>query len=87
MSKMKAQTLVDKVVDIAKNYKTLYVMGCFGAPLTGANVTRYCNNHSYNKDSKRTAMIKAAANQSPPVYGFDCVNLIKGVLWGWCGAR
>lgn len=86
MSKMKAQTLVDKVVDIAKNYKTLYVMGCFGAPLTGANVTRYCNNHSYNKDSKRTAMIKAAANQSPPVYGFDCVNLIKGVLWGWCGA-
>ncbi len=61
-------------------------MGCFGAPLTGANVTRYCNNHSYNKDSKRTAMIKAAANQSPPVYGFDCVNLIKGVLWGWCGA-
>ena len=51
MSKMKAQTLVDKVVDIAKNYKTLYVMGCFGAPLTGANVTRYCNNHSYNKDS------------------------------------
>lgn len=41
MAKMKAQTLVDKAVDIAKNYKTLYVMGCFGAPLTGANVTRY----------------------------------------------
>ncbi|MGM9545076.1 MAG: hypothetical protein ACI3VI_00730 [Vescimonas sp.] len=85
MAKMKAQTLVDKAVDIAKNYKTLYVMGCFGAPLTGANVTRYCTNHTYNKDATRTAMIKAAANQSPPVYGFDCVNLIKGILWGWCG--
>ena len=85
MSKMKAQTLVDKVVDIARNYKTLYVMGCFGAPLTGDNVTRYLSNHKYNKDAKRQAMIKAAANQSPPVYGFDCVNLIKGVLWGWCG--
>ena len=30
-------------------------------------------------------MIKAAANKNPPVYGFDCVNLIKGVLWGWSG--
>ena len=85
MSKMKAQTLVDKVVDIAKNHKTLYVMGCFGAPLTGNNVTRYCGNHDYNKAAARTRLIKAAANQSPPVYGFDCVNLIKGVLWGWCG--
>lgn len=85
MSKMTAQELVNKAVDIAKNYKTLYVMGCFGAPLTGSNVSRYCNNHSYNKDATRTAMIKAAANQSPPVYGFDCVCLIKGILWGWNG--
>lgn len=85
MAKMKAKTLVDKAVDIAKNYKTLYVMGCFGAPLTGGNVSRYCSNHDYNKQAARTAMIKAAANQSPPVYGFDCVCLIKGILWGWCG--
>jgi len=85
MAKMTAKTLVEKVVDIAKNYKTLYIMGCFGAPMTGGNVTRYCTNHSYNKQAARTAMIKAAANQDPPVYGFDCCNLIKGVLWGWCG--
>ena len=31
MSKMTAKVFVDKAVDIAKNYKTLYVMGCFGA--------------------------------------------------------
>ena len=85
MSKMTAKVFVDKAVDIAKNYKTLYVMGCFGAPLTGSNVSRYCNNHSYNKNATRTAMIKAAANQSPPVFGFDCVCLIKGILWGWDG--
>lgn len=77
--------LVAKCIDIAKNYKTLYVMGCFGAPLTGSNVSRYCNNHSYNKAAARTQMIKAAADQNPPVYGFDCVNLIKGILWGWNG--
>ena len=83
--KMKASEFIKKLQDIVDNYKTLYVMGCFGAPLTGGNVSRYCTNHSYNKQAARTAMIKAAANQNPPVYGFDCVCLIKGVLWGWSG--
>ena len=85
MGKMKANVFVEKAVEIAKNFKTLYVMGCFGAPLTGSNVSRYCNNHSYNRAADRTAMIKAAGNQNPPVYGFDCVCLIKGILWGWSG--
>lgn len=34
---MTAKELVRRCVDIAENYKTLYVMGCFGAPLTGKN--------------------------------------------------
>lgn len=85
MGKMKAKVFVEKAIEIAKSYKTLYVMGCFGAPLTGSNVNRYCTNHSYNRAADRTAMIKAAANQNPPVYGFDCVCLIKGILWGWSG--
>ncbi|MDL2206669.1 hypothetical protein LJC33_07160 [Eubacteriales bacterium OttesenSCG-928-N13] len=82
MAVMKASALADKLVNIAKNYKTLYVMGCFGAPMTAANKTRYCNNHTYNKQSARTAMIKAATADT---FGFDCVCLIKGVLWGWNG--
>ena len=60
---MTNKELVAKCIDIAKNYKTLYVMGCFGAPLTGGNVTRYCQNHEYNRAADRTRMIKAAANQ------------------------
>lgn len=67
---------------IAKR-KTLYVMGCFGAPLTAANKIRYTNNHSYNRQSSRSAMIKSA---SADTFGFDCVGLIKGVLWGWDGS-
>ena len=87
MSKMKAQTLVDKAVDIAKNYKTLYVMGCFGAPMTAANKTRYINNgaaNNYNAKADRKAMINAATADT---FGFDCVCLIKGLLWGWCGDK
>ena len=76
--------LANKLKDIAKNYKTLYVMGCFGAPMTASNKKRYTQNHSYNRQAARTAMINAA---SADTFGFDCVCLIKGVLWGWSGDK
>lgn len=81
---MKSSELVSKAINIAKNHNTLYVMGCLGAPLTGSYVSKYCTNHQYNRRAERTAMIKAAANKNPPVYGFDCVCLIKSIVWGWC---
>lgn len=79
-----AAQLAERCIDVAKNYKTLYVMGCFGAPMTAANKTRYTQNHAYNKQAARTAMINAA---SADTFGFDCVCLIKGLLWGWCGDK
>ena len=80
---MKSKVFVKKLKDIAKNHKTLYVLGCIGAPLTRLNLTRYTTNLPYNGQAIRAAKIKAAAGQTPPVYGFDCVCLIKSVLWGW----
>ena len=74
---MKATEFVDKLVDVAKNYKTLYVMGCFGSPMTAANKRRYCDNHEYNRRPARTAMIQSATADT---FGFDCVNLIKGIM-------
>lgn len=76
--------LAERAISVAKNYKTLYVMGCFGAPMTAANKSRYCDNHSYNRDPARQKMIKAA---SADTFGFDCVCLIKGLLWGWSGDK
>lgn len=70
--------------DVAQNYKTLYVMGCFGAPMTAANKERYTKNHSYNRRTERMAKIKAATADT---FGFDCVCLIKGLLWGWSGDK
>ena len=57
-------------------------MGCFGAPLTPANKKRYTHNHSYNRQPARTAKINAASTDT---FVFDCVGLIKGLLWGWNG--
>ena len=53
--------LANKLKNIAKNYKTLYVMGCFGAPMTATNKKRYTQNHSYNRQAARTAIINAAS--------------------------
>lgn len=74
--------LAEALTKIAKEYKTLYVSGCFGAPMTTANKARYSTNNSYNKQAARTKLILTA---SADTFGFDCVCLIKGVLWGWNG--
>ena len=79
---IKASEFAKKLRDIALNYKTLYVMGCFGAPLNAANKERYCSSYDYNRQSARKKMICAASDDT---FGFDCVCLLKGVLWGWNG--
>lgn len=70
--------------NIATNYKTLYVLGCFGAPLNNSNKKRYTNNYDYNRRSVRKEKIM---NASSDTFGFDCVCLIKGILWGWNGNK
>lgn len=79
---MNNNKFVEIAKDIATKYKTLYVMGCFGAPLNATNKKRYCNNYAYNKKADRTKKIMAASSDT---FGFDCVCLIKGILWGWNG--
>lgn len=81
---MKASEFVEKLKDVAKDHKTLYVMGCFGAPMTVTNKKRYIAHHDYNARASRAKMINAA---SADTFGFDCVGLIKGVLWSWDGNK
>ena len=77
-----ATELVAKCKEVVQNYKTLYVLGCFGAPLNAKNKDRYCKNQAYNKQASRTKKIQGASSDT---FGFDCVCLIKGLLWGWNG--
>lgn len=71
--------LVQKALEAA-SCRTLYVMGAFGAPLNAKNKARYRKNNAYNKQPARQAKIDAA---SADTFAFDCVGLIKGILWGW----
>jgi len=71
----------------AKNavaYKTLYVKGCFGAPMNAKNKARYSANTAYNAKASRKEKINAATEDT---FGFDCICLVKGLLWGWNGDK
>lgn len=74
--------LATACVDVAKNHKTLYVLGCFGWPMTADKKQRAKNAQSYNRKKDRAAKIDAATANT---FGFDCVCFIKALLWGWCG--
>jgi dihydroneopterin aldolase len=75
---------VQKLNDIATNYKTLYVLGVFGWPMNSSMKTRAMNEQSYNRSATRKSKINAATAST---FGFDCVNLLKAVLWGWDGNK
>lgn len=62
------------------NYKTLYVMGGWGQPLTASNKSRLISGHAYNQSADRKALINAA---SADTFAFDCVCMIKAILWGF----
>ena len=73
-----------KCKEIATNYKTLYVLGGFGAPLTAASKKRWIEAYAYNAQTNRKNKILAATADT---FAFDCVGLIKGILWGWDGNK
>lgn len=76
-----ARQLADACREAAKK-DSLYVFGCFGAPLNKANQDRAIAAYAYNRTKSRQAKIRAA---KPDAFGFDCSGLLKGLLWGWEG--
>lgn len=83
---MTGSSLAARCLDIAQRYKTIYMYACYGFQVTDATIrAKAQQNLNGWYTEKNIKKLKAAANQQPPVWGFDCVNLIKGILWGWTG--
>ena len=76
---MNNREFVERLIKVTEE-KTLYVMGCFGAPMTTENKRRYSNNHPYNRQADR---VKIIASSTADTFGFDCSGLIKSILWGF----
>ena len=83
---MTGNALAAKAVDIAQRVKTIYGYAMYGFQITDKTIQgKTAQNLNGWYTSTKIAMLKAVANQKPPTWGFDCVNLIKGILWGWTG--
>lgn len=81
---MTNKQLADKVTKIAKNYKTAYIWGGLGKPITATTIKQAVS--QYPKNSTYAAKAEDLIGQKKAFY-FDCVGLIKSVLWGWSGDR
>ena len=82
---MTADEFIEKA-KLAESTPSCYVTGCFGAPLDMSGVierweTEYSKNKKY--DSLMHERAALAIQQGTHCFGFDCVNLIKAILWGW----
>ena len=79
---MTGEQLAKKALDIAENYKTSYIWGGLGRPITEANIQNAIAQYSLN--TKYAAGARRFVGQAKAFF-FDCVGLIKCILWGWNG--
>lgn len=83
---MTGKELARACVDIANTRKTIYGYAMYGFQITDKTIaSKAKQNLNGWYTAKRIRKLQAVANQNPPVWGFDCVNLIKAILWGWNG--
>ena len=82
---LKSKNFVTKVKDIAEKYNTVYCWGSFGFPITQANITRLAGQYPSIYTAAMQSKLKSLIGKN--YFGFDCVGLIKGVLWGFSGDK
>lgn len=84
MSKiMTAAAFAAKAIEIATKYKTTYMLGPWGWPCNQTMITRATTNGSNANTNKQWLPYAYAIEDEGFI--FDCVGLIKGILWGWDG--
>lgn len=72
-----------KAKEIAERFQTVYLWGTFGAPLSESLITQKAKQYPRNYSENRKRHLRTLISNRP--WAFDCVGLIKGILWGWSG--
>ena len=78
--------LVNKAIEVALAYKTVYAKGMFGHVITQSNIdskTAQYPEWYLKQDERNKKHLQTYINKG--YFGFDCVCLIKGLIWGWSG--
>lgn len=71
----------NKCKSIAKNYKTVYMWGCFGQPVTAQIIAQKAKQYPSFYTAKKQAELKKLIGKG--YFGTDCVGLVKMLLWSW----
>jgi hypothetical protein len=79
---MKSDAFVERAKIIAAA-KTVYLWGTFGAPLTNSLIFNKSKQYPSWYSLQRQARFKSLVGKN--YFAFDCVGLIKAILWGWVG--
>ena len=83
---MRVSSFVSILKKIATEHKTVYAWGMFGTPITKSTVAGKAKQYPYwYTENKINSVFAPIYRSNSLVWGFDCVGLVKGVLWGWNG--
>lgn len=80
---MKAIDFINKASEIQKKYKTVYMWGSFGQPLSESFIQQKAKQYPSFYTPERLKHLRGLIGKG--VFAFDCIGLIKGLLWGWAG--
>lgn len=73
----------NKLIDLVKNHATVYAYGCFGNQITESLINEKAKQYPWwYSDTKKNELYKYA-KLNYVVWGFDCVCMIKSILWGF----
>ena len=75
---MTNKEFVTKLQDIATNYKTVYMLGCFGSPVTSQLIASKAKQLPMWYTSEKQAQLRKLIGKG--YFAFDCVNLIKQAI-------
>ncbi len=81
---MSADELIRRLLEAARDHATAYMYAAYGFRINDKTIAakaRQNLNGWYTPEN--IARLRKVANRTPPVWGFDCVNLLKAILWGW----
>jgi len=82
MSMVTANEFVEKAKGVLDK-KTVYLWGTFGAPLTETVISQKSKQYPSFYTASKQAELRQYLGKG--YFAFDCVGLIKGLLWGWSG--
>lgn len=78
-----ARELAIAAKGVANNYKTIYMKGAFGAPVTESLIKEKTGQYPSWYTAERQKTFRSLIGKG--YFAFDCICLVKALLWNWVG--